>query len=232
MDQKDHWAWKFFSQEKISKDQLKTHFKQEYRVYVRDFPIFLSRIHSKSPPTDVRHDLAENIYEEETGGLSKTGPHPVLFLQMMTGLGFDPLEFQNIEMLPESIKYRNWLDEVTFDGVWYEAAAVIAIFVEGSVKDRQEIQSSGQQTPHQDIENAILMHPLVKTHGVNPKDMDLARAHNLVERGHRKAAWKMVLDYVDTSLKQKKIKSLIKNTLDLWLAYRDGVAKACHLISS
>ncbi|MHB8482107.1 MAG: iron-containing redox enzyme family protein [Nitrospiria bacterium] len=228
MDKKDHWGWRFFSQEKISKDQLKIHFKQEYQVYVRDFPVFLSRILSKSPPKEVRHDLAENIYEEETGRLSRTGPHPDLFLKMMKGLGFDPFEFQNVEMLPESIKYRNWLDEVTSDGVWYEGAAVIAIFVEGSVKDRQELQSEGQ-TPHEDIEKAILKHPLVKIHGVNPKDMDLARAHNLVERGHRKAAWKMVLDHVDTVVKQEKVKNLIKNSLDLWLAYRDGVAKACQL---
>ena len=228
MDQKDHWAWKFFSQEKISKDQLKIHFKQEYRVYVRDFPVFLSRIHSTNPPAEVRHDLAENIYEEETGGLSKTGPHPALFLKMMTGLGFDLSEFQNIEMLPESITYRNWLDEVTLNGLWYEGAAVITIFLEGSIKDRQELQSESQ-IPYPDVEKAILNHPMVRIHGVNPKDMDLMRAHHLVERGHRKAAWKMVLDYVHTVERQEKVKRLIKKTLDLWLAYRDGVAKACGL---
>ena len=58
MDQKNHWAWQYFSGGGITKSQLKIHFQQEYEVYVRDFPVFLSRIHAKSPPLEVRRDLA------------------------------------------------------------------------------------------------------------------------------------------------------------------------------
>src|SRR5881296_2852026 len=82
MDHKDHWAWPIFGGPTASLDQLKAHFQQEYAVYVRDFPILVSRVHSRCPIADVRRDLAENLYEEETGGLSGTGPHPELFLYM------------------------------------------------------------------------------------------------------------------------------------------------------
>src|SRR2546425_12339 len=54
MDRKDHWAWKHFSGPQITKAQLETHFRQEYAVYVRDFPVFLL----PSPPKD-----AEQIEE-------------------------------------------------------------------------------------------------------------------------------------------------------------------------
>ena len=106
MDHKNHWAWGYFSGNKITKDQLKIHFRQEYAVYVRDFPVLLARIHGKNPPREVRSALAKNIYEEDTGGLSLSHPHPDLFLQMMMGLGFDRTEFRDVELLSSSRVYR------------------------------------------------------------------------------------------------------------------------------
>ncbi|MBI3605562.1 MAG: iron-containing redox enzyme family protein [Nitrospirae bacterium] len=228
MERKDHWAWKYFSQEKLSKEQLKVHFKQEYAVYVRDFPVFLGRVYAKNPPMEVRYELVQNIYEEETGGISKTGPHPVLFLKMMAGLGFKRSEFQIIEMLPASRTYRQWIDEVTLHGEWYEGAAVTGVFVEGSVKDRKELESV-RPVSAKKFEEVLAAHPMVRVHGVAPENMDLIKAHIQVEGSHRKAAWQMVLDYVDTDEKRKKVKDAMQRTLDLWLAYRDGVADACEL---
>src|SRR5882672_9139509 len=88
MDRKNHWAWPHFNEGHATRPQLLLHFQQEFDVYVRDFPVFLSRVHSRCPHPEVRQDLAENMYEEETGKLSKGVPHPELFLVMMEGLGF------------------------------------------------------------------------------------------------------------------------------------------------
>ena len=96
MAQKTHWAWSEFGGPSISKAQLKIHYQQEYAVYVRDFPIFLARIHGKNPPLAVRKMLAENIFEEDTGQLSLGFSHPELFLTMMQGLGFRAKEFDQI----------------------------------------------------------------------------------------------------------------------------------------
>ena len=128
MDQKDHWAWPFFSGERITKSQLKVHFQQEYEVYVRDFPVFLSRIHAKSPPLEVRRDLASNLYEEETGGLSGGRPHPELFLIMMEGLGYSASDFTSTKLFSGSRRYRRWLDRITSTNHWVIAASVITIF--------------------------------------------------------------------------------------------------------
>jgi len=62
MDRKHHWAWPAFANGKMTKAQLRVHFQQEYAVYVRDFPVFLARIHGQNPPPAVRRMLAENIY--------------------------------------------------------------------------------------------------------------------------------------------------------------------------
>jgi pyrroloquinoline-quinone synthase len=229
MDQKNHWAWRYFSSDQITRDQLKTHFQQEYAVYIRDFPVLLGRIHGKNPPMEVRRDLAENLYEEETGGLTIGRAHPELFLYLMEGLGFKKQDFEDVSLLPASRRYRQWLDQITLQGSWLEGAAVITIFVEGSVKDRQEIDPSIAPEPVE-VKQKILEHPLVKYHKVDPIYMDLIRAHHSIEGSHRMAAWRMVLNHAKTAIMQRKVRLAVGHSLKLWLAYRDNVAKACRLV--
>lgn len=228
MDDKHHWAWEYFSSGRLSKAQLKTHFQHEYAVYVRDFPVFLSRILGTNPPLSVRHMLAENIYEEETGGLSLGKSHPELFLTMMEGLGFRRRDFERPHLLPAARTYRTWLERMSSHRHWVIAAAILTIFVEGSVKDRKEILAPPEKTLPEDIESIIGLHPLVRYHGVSPSQMDLIRAHQLVEAGHRHDAYDMVVNYTPPALRQSVLTCVTKS-LSLWLSYRDAVARACGI---
>lgn len=229
MDRKHHWAWPHFTTGKVSTPHLKTHFQQEYAVYVRDFPVFLARIHGKNPPRPVRTILAENIYEEETGGLSFGRPHPELFLEMMQGLGYRRGEFEGMSLLPASRKYRAWLDSITRAPDWLSAAAVLTVFVEGSAQDRREILHPSPPKTAAQVEEAVMTHTLVRHHGVNPAAMDLIRAHQKVEGGHRHAAYEIVLNHALTPSLQQTVIEQLEHALRHWLAYRDGVARACGL---
>lgn len=229
MDDKHHWAWDCFSSGRLSKARLKTHFQHEYAVYVRDFPVFLSRILGNNPPLSVRHMLAENIYEEETGGLSLGKSHPELFLTMMEGLGYRRRDFERGHLLPAARTYRAWLEQMSSHGHWVLAAATLTIFVEGSVKDRKEILAPPEKTHPEDIESIISLHPLVRHHGVSPSRMDLIRAHQMVEAGHRHDAYDMVVNYTAPALRQSVL-MCVKKSLSLWLNYRDAVAKACGIM--
>ncbi|MBD0315547.1 MAG: iron-containing redox enzyme family protein [Nitrospiraceae bacterium] len=228
MDAKHHWAWEYFADGRLSKEQLKTHFQQEYTVYVRDFPVFLARIHGKNPPAPVRRMLAENIYEEDTGGLSVGKSHPDLFLTMMEGLGFQARDFEQVRPLPASRRYRAWLDKMSNHSEWVIGAATLTIFVEGSVKDRKEILEPSKPKSAEEIEAVIQNHPLVRHHGISPDCMDLIRAHQLVEAGHRHDAYDMVVQYTQPAL-QRPLLASVKKSLSLWLEYRDAVAKACRI---
>lgn len=227
MDQKNHWAWSHLTGPKIDTARLKIHYQQEYAVYVRDFPLFLGRIYSKTPDAEARRALATNLYEEETGGLSMGKPHPILFLQMMEGLGFRKEAFDRIALLPASRRYRRWLDEMTLSSNWLEGIAVVTIFVEGSVRDRKEI--SGNPPADPPIEEVLRNHFLVRHHGVDPAAMDLIRAHHQVERGHRNDAWEMVLKNTRTRAARKRVHDRLQRSLELWLSYRDGVARAAGI---
>ena len=229
MARKDHWAWPEFVGPSISKTQLKIHYQQEYAVYVRDFPVFLARIHGKNPPLPVRKMLAENIFEEDTGQLSLGVSHPDLFLTMMRGLGFRQKDFDLIEVLPATRRYRAWLDRMSNHPDWVVGAAVMTIFVEGSVHDRVELRRPSRPKTPKQISEKIKNHPLVIFHGVPQKAMDLIRAHQLVEGGHRHDAYAMVVNQAKTRAQQDAILTTLQRTLTLWLRYRDGVARACQL---
>jgi pyrroloquinoline-quinone synthase len=229
MARKNHWAWRYFSGPTLTKAQLKIHFQQEYAVYVRDFPVFLARIHGKNPPLEVRRMLAENIFEEDTGKLSLGTSHPELFLRMMKGLGFRPGEFENILLFPATRRYRAWLDRISDNSDWVLGAAVLTIFVEGSVNDRKELLHSAQSKSRQHIHEKITHHPLVRHQGVSPQAMDLIRAHQMVEAGHRHDAYSMVVNYVKEPSQQESVLKVMEKSLQLWLRYRDAVARACGL---
>lgn len=228
MDDKHHWAWEYFSSGRLSKTQLKIHFQHEYAIYVRDFPVFLSRILGANPPLSVRQMLAENIYEEETGGLSLGKSHPDLFLTMMEGLSFRRRDFERVRLLPAARTYRAWLERMSSHRHWVIAAATLTIFVEGSVKDRKEILARPGKKHLEDIESIISLHPLVRYHGVPPNRMDLIRAHQMVEAGHRHDAYDMVVNYTPPELRQSVL-TCVKKSLSLWLNYRNAVARACGI---
>lgn len=232
MDRKNHWAWPYFSGERATREHLLIHYRQEWAVYVRDFPVFLARIYGQGPPAEVRALLAENIYEEETGRLSLGRSHPELFLKMMQGLGFAPESFDHVEYLPASRTYRQWLDRVSTQPAWVIGTAALTIFVEGSIKDRQELTGSPRERSPQEIDRAVAAHPLARFHGVPTPALDLIRAHQLVEGGHRQAAYRMVLDHALDAASQDAVLAELEKGLSLWLQYRDGVAYACGLKQS
>jgi len=229
MDRKHHWAWPAFTEGTARKSQLLIHFQQEYAVYVRDFPVFLARIHGQNPPPAVRRMLAENIYEEDTGGLSLGKSHPELFLSMMEGLGFHADSFDRVRLLPASRTYHNWLERVSENQDWVVGAAALTVFVEGSVKDRQEILEPSKPKTAEEIESTVQQHPLVRFHGLSPDRMDLIRSHQMVEAGHRHDAYDMVVGQPTTRGRQQVVLACLKKSLQLWLAYRNAVAKACGL---
>jgi len=100
MEQKHHWAWPSFTSGRVRKDLLHIHLEQEYATYVRDFPVLVARAYVACPIPEVRRELIENVYEEETGRLGAGRPHPELFLEYPRGLGMDLSRFSRIELLP------------------------------------------------------------------------------------------------------------------------------------
>jgi pyrroloquinoline quinone (PQQ) biosynthesis protein C len=224
MEAKTHWAWPLFTSGQVARDHLHIHFEQEYATYVREFPVLVGWAYVKCPIAAVRRELAENLYEEETGGLVAGRPHPELFLEYPRGLGMDLRRFEEVTLLPASAAYRAVLDRHTRDGAWEEAAAVTTIFVEGTSYERGELERTAPRRP----EPPLAQHPLVVHYGLPVERLALTRAHRQVEGSHRASAWQSILGHVPENARARVVAAM-ESTLAAWRQYRDGIAAACGL---
>ncbi len=230
MEAKDHWAWPHFAEGRIPLSRLLPHFQREWAVYVRDFPVLLARVLAHGPPEPVRRALASNLYEEQTGGISRAAPHPELFLRMMEGCGFSRDAFEQVRLPPAATAYRAFLDRSGWEAPWVRGAAVLTLFVEGSAGERLALkeQASLSRRSEAEIEAVVARHPLVRLHGVSPAAMELVRVHQRIEGGHREDAWAGVLEAVTTA-QEPLVLAAMREALERWLAYRDEVAAACGI---
>jgi pyrroloquinoline-quinone synthase len=227
--QKVHWSTQPFNSGTVNKEQLKIHFRQEYAVYLRDFGVLLARILGMNPPWQLRRILATTIYEEETGGLSLGRSHKELFLQMMIGLGYSRAEFHDVELLAHSRAYREWLEALCQEDQWLIGAANLTIFVEGTANDREEAAYKNYPKKKSEIEDMVMKHPLVVYHGLAPEFMDLVRARESVEPMNRQVVYDMIVDEVVKTGQQKQVLESLETGLQLWLEYRQGIARSCGL---
>jgi hypothetical protein len=223
MERKVHWAWKSFTTGKVPREKLHIHFEQEYATYVRDFPVLVGWAYVQCPIAEVRRDLVENVYEEETGGLIAGKPHPDLFLEYPKGLGMDLGRFEHVTLLPKAREFRDVLDDCTQRHGWAAAAAVTTIFLEGTEHERGELDESKPKRPTPPLEH----HPLVVHYGLPLDALALTKAHRRVEGSHRAAAWRC-FEHVP-QLAHGGVITAMQRTLDAWLAYRDEVAAHCGL---
>ena len=226
MEAKEHWAWKEFTQGRVRPELLHVHLEQEYATYVRDFPVLVGRAYVACPIAEVRRELIENVFEEETGRLGAGKPHPELFLEYPRGLGMDLSRFERVELLPAARTYRAYLDHSTLERGWAVAAAVTTLFLEGTKFERGELDPSAQRRATEPLSE----HPLVKHYGLPVEALALTRAHRSLEGGHRQAAWRNLLDHVASPAEQTEVVTAMKGALEHWLLYRDDVATACGIV--
>jgi pyrroloquinoline quinone (PQQ) biosynthesis protein C len=224
MERKVHWAWPAFTGGLVPKHLLHVHLEQEYAVYVRDFPVLVARAYVQCPIAEVRRELVENIYEEETGGLFAGRPHPELFLEYPRGLGMELSRFEAPTLLPSSQAFRDFLDHATTQRGWCVAAAVTTLFLEGTAYERGELDDSAPKRPAPPLSE----HPLVKHYGLPLDALALTKAHRTVEGDHRQAAWRVLLNFTPEDRRAEVVAALAE-AVDAWQAYRDGVAHACGL---
>ncbi len=224
MEQKTHWSNEAFATGGVQRDKMHIHFEQEYAVFVRDFPIMVGRAYVQCPIASVRRDLAENLYEEETGAIAAGKPHPVLFLEIPKGFGCDMRRFDRVALLEGSQKYRDILDRHTSGRGWEYAAAATTLFIEGTHYERGELDPKSPKRPMPPLEQ----HPLHVHYGLALEALELPRIHRTVEGGHREAAWRTVLEHVDES-KRAGVVATLQSCLEAWLVYKQDVARAVGL---
>ena len=94
----------------------------------------MSALHASCPFPEERIELAESLYEEETGRISGCNlPHPELFIRFGEGLGLARTEMTEAEPLPATAALIDWFELSTKQRSFIEGAAAMNLAAEGQV---------------------------------------------------------------------------------------------------
>src|SRR5882672_1758834 len=102
-----HPLWLQIGAGKVPREALKI-FAAQFFLQVREFPRALSALHSRCLDSSERQKLAESLYEEETGLISGSEPHPKLFMRFGVGLGMRREEMTDGAPLPGTAALVAW----------------------------------------------------------------------------------------------------------------------------
>src|SRR5262249_18501110 len=120
-----HPLWLAIFAGPLQREQLNL-FAVQFFLQVREFPRAVSAMHANCPFPEERIELAESIYEEETGRISGANrPHPEIFIRFGEALGVSRIEMVEGRPLPATRALIDWFELSSKQRSFIEAAAAM-----------------------------------------------------------------------------------------------------------
>ncbi len=160
--------------------------------------------------TAARVHILDNLIEEETGRMSKSAPHPELYLRLGCALGSTRETMLNIRPLPESVALRTWWIWVVANRPFAEGLAAVSIAGEA-------------QVPGVGNEFARI---LEERYGLTHDETAFWWVHEEADREHGGSAVELVSKLAQTDEEQKRVRDVVDHTLELLWRFIDGLELA------
>jgi pyrroloquinoline-quinone synthase len=204
-----HPLWRKISDGRLSRRQLHG-FARQFFLQVVEFPRAVSALHSRCPDREERIKLAESLYEEETGRLSKSKPHPELFLDFCAGLGLGREEVLGAEPLPGTAALIHWFELSTRERPFLEGVAAINLAAEGQVV--------GNFGPFADA--------LQRHYGLSKEAVAFWDVHEVADAEHSDVGDHIVVRHATTDEVQAGVRDAVKTSLRMWWLFFDDMDRA------
>ncbi|MBI1892837.1 MAG: iron-containing redox enzyme family protein [Candidatus Rokubacteria bacterium] len=204
-----HPLWWKISEGRLSRSQLQG-FARQFFLQVAEFPRAVSALHSRCPYREERVKLAESVYEEETGRLSKSKPHPELFLDFCAGLGLSRGEVLATEPLPGTLALIHWFELSTTQRPFLEGVAAINLAAEGQV-----VGNFGA------FADALQRH-----YGLSKEAVAFWDVHEFADAEHSDVGDHIVVRHATTDAIQQGIREAVRTSLTLWWLFFDDMDRA------
>jgi pyrroloquinoline-quinone synthase len=205
-----HPLWHAIAAGRVSRPGLQL-FAQQFFLQVREFPRAVSALHSNCPFPDVRRQLAESVYEEETGRISGCNlPHPELFLVFGRALGLARESLTQARPLPGTAALIDWFELSSKQRSFIEGAAAINLAAEGQVP--------GAFGP--------FARALEKHYGLAREAVAFWDVHEIADRDHSEIGDHIVVRFADTNEIREQARSAVAHSLDMWWQFFDGMERA------
>jgi pyrroloquinoline-quinone synthase len=205
-----HPIWLKIADGQVSRTGMRT-FATQFFLQVREFPRAVSALHSRCYDPGERLKLAESLYEEETGKISGSAPHPELFIRIGTGLGMKRDEITNAHALPSTAALIDWFELSTKDRSFAEGIGAINVAAEGQVPGNF----------------GSFARALEKHYGLSSEQVAFFDVHEIADRDHSEVGDNILSHMTLGDDERAKIRAAVERSLDLWWQFFDGIERAC-----
>jgi pyrroloquinoline-quinone synthase len=205
-----HPIWLKIADGKVSRAGMRT-FAAQFFLQVREFPRAVSALHSRCYDPGERLKLAESLYEEETGRISGSAPHPELFIRIGTGLGMKREEVTEARALPSTAALIDWFELSTKDRSFAEGIGAINVAAEGQVPGN-----------FGSFARALESH-----YGLTNDQVAFFDVHEIADRDHSDVGDNILSHMTLGDAERARIRAAVERSLDLWWQFFDGIERAC-----
>jgi pyrroloquinoline-quinone synthase len=182
-------------------------FACQFFLQVVEFPRAVSALHSRCGDRQERVTLAESLYEEETGKLSGTKPHPELFLDFCAGLGLERAAVISTAPLPSTAALVQWFEYATKLLPFLEGVAAINLAAEGQVVGAFAPFARGLQ----------------QHYGLSRDAVAFWDVHELADADHADVGDHIVVTHATSSEAQTGVRRAVETSLAMWWQFFDGI---------
>jgi pyrroloquinoline-quinone synthase len=202
-----HPLWLAIADGKLSREQLRL-FAVQFFLQVREFPRAVSAMHANCPFAQERMELAESVYEEETGRLSGCNlPHPELFIRFGEAVGLAREEMVEGRPLPATRALIDWFELSTKQRSFIEAAAAINLAAEGQVP--------GAFGP--------MARRLQAHYGLSREAVGFWDVHEIADAEHSDVGDHIVVRHATDAATQARVRDALEHSLGAWWQFFDGI---------
>ncbi len=208
----EHPLVKAMERGEATEDQVKVQCIQQY-FHTVGFVNGLTRLASHCDVAEIRREIAEGVYEEETGKLSGTAPHLELYFRYAQSWGFAPEQLRDgVYMIPETMALINWYMYAADHLSPLEGIAVFNVGAEGVNVTFPEFSGLSRK-----ICDALLNH-----YGKTPEDVIFWDMHDRADQEHSGTGVSILARYADTEEKRERVRTAVRMTTDAWWHFVSG----------
>jgi pyrroloquinoline-quinone synthase len=206
-----HPFWLKIADGKVDQDGMGV-FATQFFLQVREFPRAVSALHSRCYDASERLKLAESLYEEETGKISGSAPHPELFIRLGLGVGLSRDDMVLGKPLASTAALIDWFELSTKDRSFAEGIGAINLAAEGQVP--------GNFGP--------FARALERHYGLTREQVAFFDVHEIADRDHSDVGDHILSHMTMSETERANVWSAVERSLDLWWQFFDGIERAAR----
>jgi pyrroloquinoline-quinone synthase len=205
-----HPLWLRIAEGQVPRAALRP-FAVQFFLQVREFPRAVSALHSSCTDAEQRIELAESLYEEETGRISGCNvSHPELFMRFGEGVGVPRDAMAGGAPLPTTAALIEWFQRSTREHPFIEGAAATNLAAEGQVP--------GAFGP--------FARALERHYGCTREQVAFWDVHEQADREHSAIGDHVVVRLATSADLQDTVRRAVARSLETWWRFFDGIADA------